>query len=184
LKLWEHIWGSRAAPGAPPTPRALIVLQSYGLPGYARLGNDGDDFRAWAYDGDDLANGGLPAWITKMSVYLNSQEVVLSAVEHVPSAEGCRIAVNGKRYLVCGHRTYVDSQTAIVSSVQIVNDLLELVGSEERGYVLSMGNDSGLALFMTPRVFARLASDVRLRPKQRPIDVGTYTNPIHEALPK
>jgi hypothetical protein len=181
MKLFEYIWGARPATDAP--PRALSTLSSYGLPGYARLGVEGDQLaRAWTFDGNELADGGLPALIGRMSAYLGSQGVRLASVEHAPSAEGCRVAINGTRYLVCAHHRYIDSRTAVVSAVQIVNDLLAAAGSKEQGYVLWTEDHGGLALFLTAPVVARLRSDIWLRPSQRPIDVGTYANPVHDAL--
>jgi hypothetical protein len=163
-------------------PRALAILQSYDLSGYARPGEPGDGSRLWAFDGRAFACGGLAEWIRKISFYLETQGVVLGQVEHAAAADGCRIAINGRRYLICPNHDQDDGRIAAASAVQIVNELLESAGSHQRGYLLRNADNRGYVLFLSPPAYRRLGEETALRPDELPVDVGTYTRPAKASV--
>jgi hypothetical protein len=159
----------------------LKLLRSYGLPGYSWPLDPEHLSRVWPYHGKTLANCGVPVWIARVAPYLESQVVRIRSVQNIGASDGYRILLDGRRYLIHPYGDCVDWSLSVISSVQIVNELLEAAGSEERGYILRDEGDDGLVVFLTAATHARLLADRRLLRSDPPGYPGTYARPSREA---
>jgi hypothetical protein len=181
MRLFGNLFGFRPPPEPDPVVGALELLQSYGLRGYARPGDREHESRVYIYDGMNLAEGGVPGWIENMRLYLESQGVELESVENAPAPHGYTILLNGRKYLIYPYRNYVDWPSSVVSSVQIVNELLLGFLSQERGYLLRGEGVEGVVVFVNQANYDRLLADPTLDPEHSLTDVGTYDHPSRDA---
>jgi len=181
MRNFGELFGRRPPANLAPNMGALELLQSYGLHGYVRPGDADHESHVWFYDGAKLAEGGVPRWIENMQTYLGAQGVVVESVRNVGAPDGYRIELNGRNFLIYPYRNYLDWETSVVSSIQIVNHLLGSAGSHERGYLLPDEGPGGLVVFMTSDVFERLAADPRLGAEDSLFDLGDYDHPTRDA---
>jgi hypothetical protein len=181
MNLFGRLFGFRPAPPSVTLTRDVDILQSYGLPGYAPSSESDHERRVWDYHGVRLASGGVPAWIEQISPYLTCQGCRIESVANVGASDGYRICLNNRRCLIYLNTELVHWAAAVISTVQIVNELLEAAGSDERGYILREADSDGQVIFMSSATCQRLLGDRSFVPGDPPLCPGTYARPSREA---
>ena len=131
-------------------------------------------------DGEDLAEGGVEAFLAGLARPLEALGVTLH-VETVSAAETgtYAVSINGDAVFLYDenswHAVSVDDNPWFASTVRplaALNRLLGQVGAVERFFTLYTGANEGLALLIDPAVVAELVRSGVGRKRERPIEAS------------
>jgi hypothetical protein len=119
------------------------------------------DRRSYPADNEDLAEGGLGEVILLMKGVLEAEGVRLASVEDEAQGERYDLLLDGRRFCVYDGAATMDGVelwvTATRRLLEIVSELLQAAGSEERLYGINGGND-GRCILLTEKMYALLRS--------------------------
>lgn len=107
--------------------------------------------RDYSTDAEDLAEGGIHTFLTKIIVFLAMQGARIKVTDERFTDEGYWITVNGMEYEIYSAAELASEniwELATVRTFTIVNIALREAQSDERVYILNGGNDLH-AVFLT-----------------------------------
>jgi hypothetical protein len=120
-----------------------------------------DSHRFFHADAEDLAEGGICAFIRKVEPFLTAQGVRVPELQDEVTEKGYTVRVGGTPHLIYaaadlqrdsnGKEPGVIWGLAMTRGFRIVDQLLEVAGSPERLYAANGGNDL-FAFFLTPEL--------------------------------
>lgn len=129
--------------------------------------------RSWSADGEDLAEGGIAAWLAQLQPLFATQGLTLTATqERSPSGEEYMVTVNGRPVAIftAEHRPTLGTwPTAAIRAVEIVDALLIEAGSPERVYIptVEFGGNGGRMLILTPAMAEAINASSLVSPADR-----------------
>ncbi|GIV97614.1 MAG: hypothetical protein KatS3mg057_2271 [Herpetosiphonaceae bacterium] len=127
--------------------------------------------RDYIADAEDLAEGGVKAFLETILAFLQRQGVELHSVQEDYSDQGYTIMVNGKTYAIYSNEEPSGANIWALSTKRtfdLVNHLLAEAGSDERVYLLYGGNDAR-AIFLTEEMHELIRTSGLLAPEEIPV---------------
>ena len=136
-----------------------------------------ESHRLYHADAEDLAEGGISAFIRKVEPFLTAQDVRVPELRDEYTDKGYTVRVAGISYLIYdtedlqrdtpGNEPDRIWGLAMTRGFEIIDQLLEAAGSPERLYAISGGNDL-FALFLTPELHRIISEHPDANPKDVP----------------
>lgn len=143
---------------------ALATGYIFGWEGTAR------DFDA---DAENLAEGGVQEFLTKIAPFLTTQGVQIDSIDEHFTDTGYRITIKGREYELYSEAERASANIWELTTTRafgIVNTLLREAGSRERVFILYGGNDLH-AVFLTDEMYEVLRRAAVLPPQEMPMPV-------------
>ena len=141
------------------------------------LGIFGESHRLYAADAEDMAEGGIGAFIAKLERFLANQGVDLPEIEDQLSESGYAVRIGAERKQIYGEAEMGIELTgdrpgliwglSMVRGFRIVDELLAAAESPERVYAVNGGNDL-FAFLATPELFRLITTHPDSSPSDGP----------------
>jgi hypothetical protein len=115
--------------------------------------------RYFTADGEDLAKGGICAFIREIQPFLSAQGVKLPDLQDEVSATGYVVRVGGVPHTIYDAKEMKGDIWGLASArgFTLVDKMLESAGSPERIYAINGGNDL-FAIFLTPELYHTIST--------------------------